>query len=385
MRKHNDEKPLHPEGASRFFREFSDHTKTTMLNVRTDRDLITAQFPHEKTRHSWGVILAGGEGTRMKRFLKTELGQDRPKQFCSIVGTRSMLRHTIDRASGIIPSSQLLTVVSRHHLRYAMDDLFGREPKTVITQPFNRETGAGILLSIIHIQQRDPNAIVSIFPSDHFILEERRFMEHVRAAFSFVEKNRDTLVTLGAIPSNAESGYGWIESGELFGREGDIEIHRVKQFWEKPDDDVTNSLFAQGCLLNTLTMVGSVAAFIRLFKEYTPDVFSSFLPLWDAIGTPREAKATEEIFSALPSINFSYDILQHVPQCLAVLPVKEVYWNDWGDERRVRADLARIVLERQTKCMPSKNKVLSFAHQHGNLVFPQSQIVIKPLEPSIGD
>lgn len=310
---------------------------------------MTEKRLNEHTRHRWGVVLAGGEGRRLEDFLKRELGLNRPKQFCAIVGKRSMLRHTIDRVSSIIPAHRLMTVVSRHHLEYALDDLIDREPETVITQPVNRETAAGILLPLMHIQHKDPNAIVGIFPSDHFILEERRFMDHVRTAFSFAARNPDVLVTLGATPGSAERGYGWIERGEGLGREESTELYRVKRFWEKPEGDLTNALFAQGCLWNTMTMVGAVSMLMRLFRQQTPDLFSSFKPVWDAMGTQGESEATEKVFSTLPSINFSYAILQHSPQNLAVLPVKDVYWNDWGDERRVTADLHRIAALHQVR------------------------------------
>jgi mannose-1-phosphate guanylyltransferase len=310
---------------------------------------------HRLTDNYWGIILAGGDGKRLENFLKTEFGLNRPKQFFTIVGRLSMLRHTIDRVSPLIPNSRLLTVISRRHLSYAMADLYDRDPKTIVTVPFNCETAPSILLPLLSINNTDPNAIVTVFPSDHFILEEARFMEYVKTACSFVSKQPEFLTTLGIVPNSPQKGYGWIEKGDLLHSEvehhaegmGEKRAYRIRKFWEKPDEELTQYLHTRGCLWNTMTLIGTAATFIRLFKECTPEIFSSFQRIWNDIGTFREAETTYEVFRTLPSVNFSQAILERVPHRLCVLPVNGVYWSDWGDENRIRCDLVRLAQDRQ--------------------------------------
>ncbi|MBI2427553.1 MAG: hypothetical protein HYV29_01905 [Ignavibacteriales bacterium] len=294
-------------------------------------------------RHYWGIVLAGGEGKRLRDFLRTEYNQESPKQFCAIIGKRSMLKHTLDRAASLIPEHRLLTVISRQHLLYAIEDICTRDPKTVITVPVNRETAPSILLSLIHIYNTDPNAIVSVFPSDHFIVEEDIFMDYVNKAFDFCSTHPDKIVTLGVPPTGSQTGYGWIEKGNILSSKGETNLYRVRTFHEKPDAEAMRTLLSHDCVWNTMTMTGKAAMFIHVFKERIPELYKAFERIAYAVGTPFEAEVVSDVFETLPPINFSRAVLERIPQHLAVLPMHNVYWNDWGEEQRIRCDLKRFI------------------------------------------
>src|SRR5262245_27930665 len=117
---------------------------------------------HMQTTHNhlWGILLAGGDGRRMQHFIRERFGCERPKQYCTFFGTQSLLRQTIHRAECLIPPARLLTVITQPHLPYAQVELADRPPGTVLVQPCNRETGPGILLPLLHVQQREPEALV---------------------------------------------------------------------------------------------------------------------------------------------------------------------------------------------------------------------------------
>src|ERR1044072_156343 len=110
--------------------------------------------------HLWGVILAGGEGTRLKEYVRTVFGHERPKQYCTFIGTRSMLRHTLDRAQTVIPRKTRPAVITRHPLPYASEQMEDLAPENVIVQPCCRETTAGILLPLLYVTHRAPRASV---------------------------------------------------------------------------------------------------------------------------------------------------------------------------------------------------------------------------------
>ena len=135
--------------------------------------------PHTSDR--CGIILAGGEGERLRPFIRQLRGGLLPKQYVNFIGTRSMLEHTFHRTEKLIPPERLFTVVSRNHLSYpeVRQQLSSRPLDTVVVQPVNRETGPGILLPLMHIYKRFPESTVAVFPSDHFIVEEELFMAHV--------------------------------------------------------------------------------------------------------------------------------------------------------------------------------------------------------------
>jgi|SRR5579862_4604409 len=294
--------------------------------------------------HHWGIILAGGEGKRLREHIRIVYGCDKPKQFCAIVGTRSMLRHTIDRAKTKIHPERLLTVINKDHWRHATDELDQLPSVNYIQQPLGRETAPAILLALLHIYQRDPKAIVALLPSDHFILEEDQFMDHVESAFEFSFENPRTVCLLGMKPHLAESEYGWIEPqskiGELHGKS----VYRVGQFWEKPEDSVLQFLHRKGCLWNTMVAVGHLEGFLNLFATFLTRMHESFMSILPAIGTAGEEHAVERVYAPLPLVNFSQEVLAKGSANLAVIPVSNVYWSDWGNSGRIRGDILRFSL-----------------------------------------
>lgn len=185
--------------------------------------------------HSWGLILAGGGGTRLTGFIRQLYGIARPKQYCSIVGRRSMLQHTRDRLELLYPRDRILTVVNHSHLDYVREQLADQPLSTILPQPCGRETANGILFGLLHIFTRDQEATVSIFPADHFVREEARLMLHVDLASRYVRKQSDLIILLGAIPDDGEQEYGWIERDRPVKNPWMAKVHRIRRFWEKPD------------------------------------------------------------------------------------------------------------------------------------------------------
>jgi len=294
--------------------------------------------------HLWGIILAGGEGKRLQPFIQACLGCDRPKQYCAFIHNRSMLRHTILRAERIIPSERLLTVVIHPHLPYVQQELYDRPVETIIVQPYNRDTGPGILLPLLHVHQRDPQAIVAILPSDHFILEEEPFMASVEDAAAFVSGHPEYPVLLGVQPRGPEVEYGWIELGSAIGRHWDTEVYQVGCFWEKPSLEEADALYLKGCLWNTMVLVVRASALLELFERLTPTLMSRFDRIRRSLASPQEADVLRAIYADVPSVNFSQTILAPSPRRLCVVRVRGVYWSDWGDPTRLQQDLARFGL-----------------------------------------
>lgn len=247
-----------------------------------------------------------------------------------------MLRHTIDRVSPLFSTDHLMTTVNAGHLSWAFGDLQDRLPETVVIQPMNRETGPGILLPLLHVHHADPHAIVGLFPADHFILQEELYRAYVSKAFEAVSDDPNRIVTLGVAPTSLQFGYGWIETGDRCITDG---IHLVKRFWEKPNAQLTQYLHDKGCLWNTMTIVGTTENFLHLFKEHMSDVFAPAQRIIQSLGTIFESDVAEDVFTSLPSVNFSHGLLEKIPDRLSVLRIRGVYWNDWGDEQRILSDI----------------------------------------------
>ena len=293
-----------------------------------------------------GIVLAAGDGRRLQPFIHRLRGDALPKQYVRFGGRRSMLEQTILRAETLIPSDQLLTVVGCQHLHFqeAARQLAGRPPGTVIVQPANKETGPGILLPLIHLVARHPDSVAAIFPSDHFIMEEARFMNHVELACLAVERDPNQLVLLGMEPHAPEPEYGYILPGRRATDDAGG-LKRVARFFEKPNLTEAGRLIVNGALWNTFVMVARPAALLALVHRLAPELYHEFSKIRRAIGTVHEQAVTEEIYRTLEPLNFSKGVLERMepddPLQVAVLPVRGVHWSDWGSEQRLVAGLEK--------------------------------------------
>ena len=292
--------------------------------------------------HHWGIILAGGEGTRLQPYVQEIYGYPRPKQYCTLTGTRSLIRHTRDRVLRFISPPNLLTVVNNSHCRYVTEEIDNDIPGTLIIQPVPRETTAGILLPLLKVHHSDPDALVSIFPSDQFINQEALFMDFVEEANQFVKSNPGQIVLLGVYPDNPEPGYGWIEPIEYFRFNSFPSIRKVRRFWEKPGVSKLQYIWNQGCLCNTFVLIGKCSTLINTIKKFAPDLYSAFNDIRLNIGTSLEKITIEKTFPYVPEVNFSKCILEKITGSLCVQQVYGVYWSDWGEEKRVRTDIQKL-------------------------------------------
>jgi mannose-1-phosphate guanylyltransferase len=285
----------------------------------------------------WGVILAGGDGTRLRDLTRQLAGDDRPKQFCPLLGDETLLAGTRRRvALGIPPARTLVSVTSAHEPFYA-PLLADTGAHQIVVQPENRGTAPAILYALLRVSAVAPDALVAILPSDHFTDDDAAFMAHVGAAFELAAARPDLVALLGIAPDGPETDYGWIEPGPPVGGGRGVALHRVRRFWEKPTPELARTLLAAGCLWNSFVMVGRVATLLGLVGRALPELSRAFRVLRPFLGTPGEAGAARGVYRDLPATDFSRRVLAASPAQLAVLPVRGVAWSDLGRPERVLA------------------------------------------------
>ncbi len=291
----------------------------------------------------WIVVLAGGEGRRLKAFLRTVLGDSRPKQFCQIIGGRSMLRHTWDRARRLVPAHRLVTVITAGQERFMAAEAGQGIPGRVLVQPMNRETGPGLLLPVLWIAHRDPTASLAVFPADQFVWEESRFLAHVAEAVVLSRRRPDRLVLLGIEPAGPEPGYGWIEPGApCEGALPQREVYTVANFWEKPDGALVRQLQAAGCFWNSFVMAGTVHAFLRVAAAHQPEVVETLQAARPWFDTAAVRPAVAAAYRRLRPMDFSRDVLTPGRDALLVQPGRGLTWSDWGEPARILQTLHQL-------------------------------------------
>lgn len=287
----------------------------------------------------WGIVLAAGEGVRVREFLRQLCGGQGIKQFCAITGRRSLLEHTLARVERLIPRERILIVVSPRHRTEVEQQLADWPADNIIYQLANRDTAPGILLPLAHVSHRDPFATVAIFPSDHCILKEAPFMAVVRQAVGEVQRFLRAMILLGVTPDRVEEGYGWIEPEE---KEIGRETRMVRRFWEKPSLLRAQELLAHGALWNTFVGVAQVSTLWLMARQQAPDLYQAFSEIRRALGTPDAPLVTERVYKTLRAVNFSSKLCEPSASWLRVLPVPEVGWSDWGSAERICATLQQL-------------------------------------------
>lgn len=261
-----------------------------------------------------------------------------------------MLQHTLDRVEAVIERERIITVIGAGHRPYLESACRAAIPGYVAEQPVARGTGPGVFLGATCVASVDPSATVVVFPSDHFLYPEERFLAHVEHVVELVERLDDRLVLLGAVPREPEPEYGWIEPGAVLAPGSEAEFRRVAGFFEKPNRLAAQRFHKLHWLSNTMIVAAKVTTLWRLGERFFPAMMKQFDTLRAALRSVRrrspaeagELAALRHAYRNIESANLSAGILERAPERSIVLPMRDVDWDDWGRPQRVVESLARI-------------------------------------------
>jgi mannose-1-phosphate guanylyltransferase len=306
--------------------------------------------------NTWALVLAGGAGSRLHGLTRNAHGVVVPKQFCSLQGGPSLLQEALQRAAAVAPMQRVCTVVADQHRQWWGEMLSYLPEENVIVQPQNRGTAHGILLPLVRIAERDPDATVVMLPADHYLSDEDILVHSLREAALHASTNRDSIYLLGIQPDEPDTELGYILPAQ---RARDRAVG-VLRFIEKPTAVRARSLLEQGALWNAFIMAGTVGALLRLFDARYDS----------AIAAMRGADTTSIalLYDRLREVDFSRDVLQGNESMLKVLAVPNCGWTDLGTPKRIGMTLERI-LEAETTSphRPYVAPHLNLAHQYDQM------------------
>jgi mannose-1-phosphate guanylyltransferase len=306
--------------------------------------------------NTWALVLAGGAGSRLHGLTRNAHGVVVPKQFCSLQGGPSLLQEALQRAAAVAPMQRVCTVVAAQHRQWWGEMLDYLPKENVVSQPQNRGTAYGILLPLVRLAERDPDATVVMLPADHYLSDEDVMVQALREAALHANADRDCIYLLGIQPDEPDTELGYI----LPAQRSRDKPAGVLRFIEKPTAARARSLLEHGALWNAFILAGTAAALLRLFDARYDSAIA-------AMRSPDAASMTA-LYDRLPTVDFSRDVLQGNESMLRVLAVPNCGWTDLGTPKRIGMTLQRMLeAEMTSPHRPYVAPHLNLAHQYDRL------------------
>ncbi len=307
-------------------------------------------FENLSKQDRWAVILAGGDGSRLLSLTRQITGDERPKQFCSFLGTGTLLDETRRRVEPAFSPDKTLFSLTEKHSCYFDNLLHDVPPQNLVVQPKNIGTAPAILYSLLRLEQRNPAASVAFFPSDHYFSDNRIFISYIETVFNAVRLQPDSVILLGITPESPDEEYGWIEPEKNTTQN----LWNVRRFWEKPAPALARELLMRGCLWNSFVMVGQVSAFLKMIRKSAAELYEQFDAVKSKLSTSEEVSAIKTLYENLPDTNFSTEVLTKSAKDLAVIPMNDSKWSDLGSPHRLLSTLSEIEINFQ---MPQAQEI----------------------------
>jgi len=296
--------------------------------------------PKEEGPFTFLVILAGGAGTRFWPLSREKM----PKQFLTLIGEESLLQQTVNRVRGLAPLERMIVVTSKAQVEEIRLQLSpGRKenvpnPCPVIVEPRGLNTAPAIGLAAVFIRRLDPDGVMVVLPSDHYIRDQEKFVRDIGTAVAAAREGH--LVTLGIPPARPETGFGYIEYDPA--SNGKKNYRSVISFREKPDLQTARDYLSQGRYLwNSGMFVWKAAAILTEIGRHLPGLARSldrveqvinevggpaYPHATDLLETREMVQAIEEIYREIEPISIDYGVMEKSKN-VVVVPAS----FDWSD------------------------------------------------------
>lgn len=281
------------------------------------------KLPYKKikmNKNYYAVIMAGGVGSRFWPISTKQL----PKQFHDMLGKgNTLIQQTFNRFENLIPSKNIFIATNENYADLVQKQLPEIAAKQIVLEPEMRNTAPCILLSALKIYKENPNAVMIIAPSDHWIENESEFLNNVSTAFDFCKKN-DALFTLGITPNSPNTGYGYIQF-----KRSESSIKKVINFTEKPNLEKAKEFLENGNYLwNAGIFVWSVKSILKSFQMHLPKMYALFTEGNKNYNTSSEKEFIKANYKKSENISIDFGIMEKADNVF-VLPV-DFGWNDLG-------------------------------------------------------
>jgi len=312
---------------------------------------------------TWAIVLAGGSGTRLRSLTTDAEGVVIPKQFCSLDGRRSLLQVAIEQIENHVPRERIMVVVAADHQQWWEPQVASLKEENVVVQPCGRGTACGVLLPLMHINRRNPEATIIVTPSDQYFDDQKPFHLSLMETLTYVRERPRLLVLLGMEPDSPVTDYGWITPAA----DCDEAVQMVTSFVEKPDERAAQDLLLNGALWSSFTFVTSVGILMSRFHLTVPWLIDRFENAFEYGSWKKRNEFLPGLYEEIPAVDFSRNILQKSKEEVHVLAVPPCGWTDLGTPERVAACVGKAgsCSITEEECQVLGHPLLDLGHKVG--------------------
>ncbi|MDR4495803.1 MAG: mannose-1-phosphate guanylyltransferase/mannose-6-phosphate isomerase [Nitrospirales bacterium] len=313
-----------------------------------------------KKRPVFGIILAGGSGTRFWPLSRERF----PKQFLRIIGEGTLLQQTFERLSRKIPANRILIVtndIQAESIKFQLRQWKGDLGRNVLIEPEGKNTAAAIGLAALEVIKREPEAVMVVVPADHVVKATTRFLRAIQFASELARQG--FLVTFGIHPSRPETGYGYIQpqKRKKVLEKGGLVGYPVARFVEKPNLNRAKRYCRSGNYFwNSGIFVWKASTILSELQVHQPKISRCLMELQPMQGTMQYPEALQRVYKQLPVISIDHAVMEHSARA-TVVPV-DIGWSDVGSWRSLDEvapkDKAGNVLAGNILDLDSRNSVL---------------------------
>ncbi|URZ08149.1 mannose-1-phosphate guanylyltransferase [Clostridium felsineum] len=302
------------------------------------------------------LIMAGGRGERFWPLSTDE----KPKQFLQLLGDKTMIQMTVERLEDLIDIQRIFVVTGERYVDILREQLPKLPKRNIIVEPVGRNTAPCIALSAFVINKYYEDASIVVLPSDHLIVQEDKLLNTIKVAEEFVSQNDTSIVTLGMKPTRTETGYGYIESGEVSDKIDKFEIKKVNKFVEKPNKEKAEKYVQAGNFLwNGGMFIWKCSTILKLTEKYLNKTYNILKNVMD-VGKDKFQIVLKKEYKNVDNISVDYGIMEKADS-IYVIPC-DFGWDDIGTwyavERYRDKDEDNNVCVGDIKSIDSKNNIL---------------------------
>ncbi len=271
----------------------------------------------------YAVIMAGGSGTRLWPISR----RGRSKQSLKLVGDRTMFQHAVDRLAPLFKPEQIYVVTRQDQCALLSSQVPELPITNFIVEPVGRGTAPAIGLAAIHLQQKDPQAVMAVLTADHYIAQPERFRAVLEAAYPLAMSR--FLITLGIKPTSPSSAFGYIEQGQCQSILKELSVYQVERFIEKPGVNVAQKMVSSGDYSwNSGMFIWCADRILEEFEQQMPDLYGQLLQVKTALVEGKENEELSHIWAQVSEQTIDYGVMEHARN-VVVIPI-DIGWTDVG-------------------------------------------------------